>query len=204
MKLYHFPSPNPQKVTFALQELGLDCELVPVELFKGEQRTPQFLALNPAGRTPVLEDGDLVLPESQAILVYLGEKTGRLWPATAAGRAQALRWLFYLAQHIMPSAGDVALRIRARLAGIPLDEAAVARGEEALKAPMAVLDGHLGGNKWMLGDDFSLVDCGYCPIVNLLDKCAFSFAEYPRVAGYLDALRARPGWKATPKLPALE
>jgi GST-like protein len=204
MKLYHFPSPNPQKVTFALNELGLDCELVPVELFKGEQKSAQFLALNPTGRTPVLEDGDLVLPESHAILAYLGDTTGRLWPATAAGKAQALRWLFYLSQHIMPAAGDVALRIRARLAGIPLDEAAVARGEQALTAPLAVLEDRLAGNRWMLGDAFSLVDCAYCPVLNVLDKAGLSLADYPRVAGYLDALRARPAWQAIPKLPALE
>jgi GSH-dependent disulfide-bond oxidoreductase len=204
MKLYHFPSPNPQKVTFALRELGLECELAPVELFKGEQKTPQFLAINPAGRTPVLEDDGLVLPESHAILAYLGDKTGRLWPATSARRAQALQWLFYLSQHIMPAAGDVALRIRARLAGIPLDEAAVGRGEQALAAPMAVLEGRLAGNKWMLGNEFSLVDCAYCPVLNVLDKAGFSFSGYPKVALYLDALRARPAWKAIPKLPMLE
>ena len=111
MKLYHFPSPNPQKVTFALLELGLDCEKIPVDLSKREQREPAFLAVNPAGRVPVLVDGDLMLSESHAILAYLGETTGRLWPATAAGRAEALQWLFFLAQHIMPLAAEVALRI---------------------------------------------------------------------------------------------
>ena len=204
MKLYHFPSPNPQKVTFAMNELGIDCELAPVELFKGEQKSPAFLAMNPAGRTPVLEDDGLMLPESHAILAYFGDKTGRLWPATAAGRAQALQWLFYLSQHIMPSAGNVALRIRAKLAGRPVDEAAVARGEQELAEPMAVLEGRLAANKWMLGDEFTLVDCGDCPVLNVLDKSGFSLAGWPHVAGYLDALRARPAWKATPKLQALE
>ena len=73
MKLYHFPSPNPQKVTFALLELGLDCEKIPVDLSKQEQREPAFLAVNPAGRVPVLVDGDVTLTESHAILPYLGE-----------------------------------------------------------------------------------------------------------------------------------
>src|SRR5438552_14369707 len=86
MQLYHFPSPNPQKVTFALLELGLDCEKIPVDLSKQEQRQSAFLAVNPAGRVPVLVDGDLKLTESHAILAYLGETTRRLWPATAAGR----------------------------------------------------------------------------------------------------------------------
>jgi GST-like protein len=93
MQLYHFPSPNPQKVTFALRELGLDCELIPLDLARGEQRNAAFLARNPMGRVPVLVDGDLTLWESHAILAYLGEKTGRLWPASVAGRAEALKWL---------------------------------------------------------------------------------------------------------------
>src|SRR6266545_30339 len=104
MKLYHFPSPNPQKVRFALLELGLECEIVPVDLIKREQRTPEFLALNPYGRVPVLTDGALTLWESHAILAYLGEKTGRLWPTSAAGRADALRWLFFLSGHLAPPA----------------------------------------------------------------------------------------------------
>jgi glutathione S-transferase len=151
MKLYHFPSPNPQKVTFALLELGLDCEKIPVDLAKGEQREPAFLAVNPAGRVPVLADGDLTVAESHAILAYLGETTGRLWPATAAGRAQALQWLFFLSQHLMPAAGEVALRIRARVVGIPVDEATVARGEKALPTPLGVVEGRLAKNQWMLG-----------------------------------------------------
>src|SRR5437660_10639575 len=168
MKLYHFPSPNPQKVTFALKELGLDCELVPVDLAKGEQREPAFRAVNPFGRVPVLVDGDLTLTESQAILAYLGEKTGRLWPASAGERADALKWLFFLAQHIMPPAGEVALRFRAKLFGRPVDEATVARGEQALPAPLAILEGHLADNKWMMGVEFGLVDCAYCPVLNVI------------------------------------
>src|SRR5438045_2154995 len=122
MKLYHFPSPNPQKVTFALQELGLDCEIVPLDLAQGEQRQTDFLALNPFGRVPVLVDDGVKLWESHAMLAYLGEKTGRLWPSSAAGRADALKWLFFLSQHITPSAGEIAVhRIAARLLGLPSD-----------------------------------------------------------------------------------
>ncbi len=203
MKLYHFPSPNPQKVTFALLELGLDCEKIPVDLSKREQREPAFLAVNPGGRVPVLVDGDLTLRESHAMLAYLGETTGRLWPATAAGRAEALQWLFFLSQHIMPFAGDVALRIRAKVLGIPVDEGTVARGEKALPDPIRVVEGQLAKNNWILGADFSLVDCAYCPILNVIEKAGFSLAEFRRVSAYLDTIRARPAWKETPKLPGL-
>jgi glutathione S-transferase len=200
MKLYHFPSPNPQKVTFALKELGIDCEIVPLDLAKGEQRQPDFLALNPFGRVPVLTDGDLTITESHAILAYLGEKTGRLWPGSAGERAEALQWLFVLSQHIMPAAGQVALRIRAKVLGIPVDEAVVAQGEQALQPVIAIIDRRLATNRWMLGADFSLVDCAYCPVLNVVEKAGFSLTGFPHAGAYLNACRARPAWKDVPKL----
>jgi glutathione S-transferase len=204
MKLYYFPSPNPQKVRFALNELGLECETVPVDLVKREQRNPKFLALNPYGRVPVLVDGDLNLWESHAILAYLGEKTGRLWPATAAGRADALRWLFFLTSAISPPATEVAYnRIAVKLSGGTPDEVAIARGEKALPPAIEVVEHHLADHKWMLGADFSLVDCDYGPTLNVLEKAGFSFADFPKVHAYLDATRARRAWQETPRLPGL-
>jgi glutathione S-transferase len=204
MKLYYFPSPNPQKVRFALNELGLECETVPVDLSKRESHTPEFLKLNPCGRVPVLVDGDLTLWESHAILTYLGEKTGRLWPATVAGRADALRWMFFLTGTVSPPATDLAFnRIAVKLVGLPSDEAAIARGEKALPMPIGILDRHLASHRWMLGDDFSLVDCDYGPTLNVIEKAGFSFIDYPRVNAYLAAIRERRAWKDTPKVPGL-
>jgi glutathione S-transferase len=203
MKLYYFPSPNPQKVKFAVLELGLDCEMVPVDLSKQEQRERAFLALNPFGRVPVLVDGDLTLWESHAILAYLGEKTGKLWPASAPGRADALRWLFFLSGHITPPAGDLALRIRAKVLGIPADEATVARGEKALPDVIGIVETQLSKNKWLPSAEFSLVDCAYCPILNVIEKAGFSFAGFPKINAYLDAVRSRRAWQETPRLPGL-
>src|SRR2546428_4003767 len=174
MKLYYFPSPNPQKVRFALLELGLECEIVPVDLLKSEQRTPEFLALNPYGRVPVLTDGTLTLWESHAILAYLGEKTGKVWPTSAAGRADALRWLFFLSGHISPPASDLAFnRIGAKLLGLPADEDAIARGEKALPDVIRILEGQLANGKWLPGDAFTLVDCAYGPVLNVIAKPGF-------------------------------
>jgi len=203
MQLYHFPSPNPQKVTFALLELGLDCEKIPVDVAKRENKRPEFLAVNPAGRVPVLVDDGVKLTESHAMLAYLGDKTGRLWPASPGGRAEALQWLFYLSQHVMPAAGQVALRIRAKVLGIPVDEAVVAQGEQAMRAALLVVESHLANHKWLLGGEFSLVDCAWCPILNVVDKAGFDLAGFPRVKAYLDACRARRTWQETPKLPGL-
>jgi glutathione S-transferase len=204
MKLYYFPSPNPQKIRFALNELGVECETVPVDLLKREQKTPEFLALNPCGRVPVLVDGGLSLWESHAILAYLGEKTGKLWPTTLAGRADALRWLFFLTSTISPPTTEVAFnRIAVKLSGGTPDEAAIARGEKALPDPLRIIDQHLASRKWMLGDEFSLVDCDYGPTFNVLEKAGFSFNDFPRLRAYLEAIRSRRAWQETPKLPGL-
>jgi glutathione S-transferase len=210
MKLYHFPSPNPQKVHVALLELELECELVPIDLTKGEQRQPAFLALNPCGRVPVLIDGDVTVWDSHAILAYLGDKSGigdksgKLWPTSAKGRAGALQWLFFLSAHVSLPVTDLAFnRIAAKLLGLTPDEGAIARGEQSMPAVIGILEGHLAKSKWMLGDDFSLVDCAYGPVLNALEKARFSFADFPDVQTYLDTFRSRPSWQATPRLPLL-
>ena len=204
MKLYYFPSPNPQKVRFAMLEMKLDCEIVPVDLTKREQRRPEFLAFNPVGRVPVLTDGDLTLWESHAILAYLGDKTGKLWPSSAAGRADALRWLFFLSAHISPPATELAFnRIAVKLTGAPADEAAIARGEKALPDVIRIVEGQLANRKWMLGDEFTLVDCAYGPVLNVIDRAGFNLGDFPKTRKYLEAIRARTAWKETPKVPGL-
>jgi hypothetical protein len=85
-----FSLANPMKFKFAKLEPGIDCEIVPVDLTKGEQAQPRSKAMNPFGRVPVFVDGDLAPWESQAILAYLGEKTGKLWPSDAAGPLENL------------------------------------------------------------------------------------------------------------------
>jgi glutathione S-transferase len=109
----------------------------------------------------------------------------------------------FVSQHIMPAATNLALRLRARVLGIAPDEAAIARGEKALPDPIAVIEGQLANKSWLLGTEFSLVDCAYCPVFDLLERAGFSFGAFPRVGAYLDAARVRPAWQKTPKLPGL-
>ena len=204
MKLYYFPSPNPQKVMFALLELGLEFEPIPVDLTKRQQREAWFLEINPCGRVPVLTDGDVTLWESHAILSYLGDKTGRLWRTTPASRADALRWLFFLSGHISPPAAELAFnRIAVKFTGDQPDEAAIARGERALPGVMRVLDGQLERGKWMLGDEFTLLECAYGPVLNVIEKAGFGYGAFPNVGRYLEEIRSRPAWHEVPKLPGL-
>src|SRR5574337_1935568 len=107
MKLYYSPlSSNSRKVRMVAALLDISLELHNVELPKGEQRTPQYLAINPMGKVPVLVDGDFVLPESAAIMIYLAEsKPGNtLYPADRHARAEVNRWLFWAANHFSPAA----------------------------------------------------------------------------------------------------
>ena len=68
---------------------------------------------------------------------------------------------------------------------------------------IGILEGHPARHKWMLGEDFTLVNCAYCPILNVIEKAGFSFGDFPEVSAYLDAMRSRTAWKETPKLPGL-
>jgi glutathione S-transferase len=79
----------------------------------------------------------------------------------------------------------------------------IARGEKALPAVLGVVEGQLAKGKWLLGNDFTLVDCAYCPILNVIEKAGFSLGDFPKVRAYLDTMRSRPAWQQTPKLPGL-
>jgi glutathione S-transferase len=127
-----------------------------------------------------------------------------MWPGSAAGRADALRWLFFLSGHISPPATELAFnRLAVKVVGLPADEDAIARGEKALPDVIRILEGQLANGRWILGEDFTLVDCAYGPMLNVIEKAGFSFREFPKVSAYLDAIRSRPAWKETLKLPGL-
>ncbi|MBM4382099.1 MAG: glutathione S-transferase family protein [Deltaproteobacteria bacterium] len=195
MKLYWFWSFNPQKVRLALHELGLAHDLVAVDLFRGQQRHPDFVRLNPHAKVPVLEDGAMVLTESNAMLAYLGERERRLWPADAAGKAAALRWLFLEARHLSENVGNLWFNdFVAPQVKIPVSEADRARGAEEIAAPLGLVEVQLGKHAFVNGAEFSLVDCCYAPVLDALSLSAFDLAPYPNVSAYLARMRLRPAW----------
>ncbi len=107
IKFYYSPAPNPAKVALFLEESGLPYELVPVDTRKGEQFKPEFLALNPNAKVPVIVDGDVRVFDSNAILLYLAEKTGQFLPdAGAKSRGELLSWLMFIASGIGPYSGQ--------------------------------------------------------------------------------------------------
>lgn len=197
MKLFWFWSFNPQKVRLALNELDLGHELVTVDLFRREQRTPEFQAVNPFGKVPVLEDGDVTLAESNAILVYLAEREGRLWPRTPGSRGEAMQWLFFEARHLNPSVGRLWFDdFIAPQVGMPQEPERREIAGMDLEPAVRRLEGHLEGGGWMLGREFSLVDCCFGPVLDALSLSNFGLKAYPALAGYLERIRIRPAWEA--------
>jgi glutathione S-transferase len=193
--LYWYPSLHPQKVRLALNALELPHTVRRVDLAGGEQRTEAFLALNPLGKAPVLVDNGFALPESNAIVAYLGERYG-LWPKGYQERAEALRWLFIEAHYLREPAGDVWFhRFFMPLQGGPSDESVAARGETEMVRPLKLLETRLAASSWLMGNEMTLVDCAYGPVLDAAELGGFSFAPYPRVATYLERLRALKAWQ---------
>src|SRR5271167_5065315 len=107
LKFYFNGAPNPNKVALFLEETGLPVELIPVDTRKGEQFKPEFLKVNPNGKVPAIDDDGVFVFDSNAILLYLGEKTGKFMPPnTPASRAELLSWLMFVATGMGPYSGQ--------------------------------------------------------------------------------------------------
>jgi glutathione S-transferase len=207
MKLYHSPqSSNARKIRIAAALLDIPLDLELVEIHKGAQRRPEFLALNPMGKVPVLVDGDLILTESAAILIYLAEsKPGAtLYPTEPRVRAEVHRWLFWGASHFSPAlaalAWETKLKKMYRL-GEP-EPAQVKRQTEQIQALGKVLDTHLTAREWIAGPNLTLADIG---VGTTFFGAAPGgpLAPFGHIQAWFGRLRALEAWKATesPSLP---
>lgn len=202
LQLYSVPTPNGQKVSILLEEVGLPYEAHLVRVDRGEQASPEFLSLNPNGKIPVIVDPDgpggrpLTLFESGAILVYLAEKTGRLLPADAAARYETLQWLMFQMSGVGPMFGQVGFFHR--FGGASYDDKRPRdRYVAEARRLLAVLDRRLDGRRWILGDDYGLADVATFPwvrtLVGFYDAGALvGISDFPHVLRGLDAFLARP------------
>ena len=156
IKFYYAPAPNPLKVALLLEELGEPYEVVPIDTRKGEQFTPAFRAINPNSKTPALEDGDAKVFDSNAILLYLAEKTGRFLPAnTPVARGELFSWLMFVATGIGPYSGQ-AVHFK-HYAPEPKEYPQKRYNFEA-ERHWGILDERLGKQRYMLGDTYTIVD----------------------------------------------
>ena len=156
LRFYYHPSPNPAKVALFLEEAALPYELIPIDTRKGEQFELAFLAINPNAKTPALVDGDATVFDSNAILLYLAEKTGKFLPAnTPVARAELLSWLMFVASGVGPYSGQAVHFKHFAPAGL---DYAVNRYVYEARRHFGILDTRLATQRYMLGDTYTIVD----------------------------------------------
>ena len=192
MRLHDYSaSANCYKVRLALAQLGLPYERVPVDIFAADTLTDEFARLNPARMTPVLEtdEGEL-LPESNAILVYLAEGTD-LMPEDRIGRAEVLRWLFYEQGEIIPAIAG--LRFRLLTGRLDPDSPAAAARRASGEAVLDVLEGHLHARSFLVGERYSIADISVYAYAHVAGEAGFDLAGYPAVRDWIARVEATPG-----------
>jgi GSH-dependent disulfide-bond oxidoreductase len=156
IKFYYHPSPEPGKVALFLEESGLEYELMRVDTRKGEQYSPSFLKINPNAKTPAIVDGGATIFDSSAILLYLAEKMKRFLPEdTPKARGELLAWLFFVSSGVDPYSRQ---SFHFNVAAPEKIEYAINRYNFETHRHWKILDDRLAGRKYVLGDDYSIVD----------------------------------------------
>jgi glutathione S-transferase len=192
MQLYEFAPTRSIRVRWVLQELGVDFESVPVNPITGETRHPDFLKINPAGKVPVLVDGDLVLTESVAIAIYLAEKYPHkgFLPADIQQRSQVYRWLLFTATELEQPLWRIARHTALYPEHLRL-AAEISLARQDFTDMVAVMEDHMQGCQFIVGNTVTVADfvCAYtldwANEVGLLDGC-------PQLLQYMERMYARP------------
>lgn len=192
IRLYRHPiSGHSHRVELCLSLLGLPFELLHVDLLQGAHKQPDFLAKNVFGQVPVIEDGDVTLADSNAILVYLGERYdegGQYWPRTPQGKAAVVRWFSIAAG---PVAAGLAAARAVRILGVKLDyERAVAVAQQLLKT----LESELGARNYLVGESPTLADVACYSYVARAPEGDISLEPFPAVRAWLGRVEALPGF----------
>jgi len=202
LQLYSLPTPNGVKVSIMLEELGLAYEPHRIDIGADEQRTPEFLSLNPNGKVPAIIDPDgpngapLGLFGSGAILLYLAEKTGRLLPADPARRYETIQWVFFQMAFVGPMFGQVGYFYK--FAGREIeDKRPLERYRSEAKRILGVLESRLANRQWIMDDEYSIADIATLGWVrNLIGyygaRDLVAFDELKHVPAWLGRGLARP------------
>jgi len=198
MKLYYFETINPRKTCAVARHVGAPVELVRIDLKERESRTEAFLRLNPNGKVPLLQEGDRLLSESNAIMCRLSDIAGAdLWPHDDR-QIEALRWLFWDTEHFSRHAGRLYFEhiVKPSIAGIPdPDPAAVAEATRNFHTYAAILDEHLVNRRYVLGDRLSVADFALGITLPYAEAAKIPYRDYPALARWHDRLNELPAWR---------
>lgn len=195
IQLYHFAiSGNSHKVRLMLSLLGLDYQSQLLSLADGTHKSPAHLALNPFGQVPVLVDGDTVVRDSQAILVYLARAYGdaHWFPQDARAAADVVAWLSTAANEI--AHGPSALRAHYKT-GRQIDEPAATRITAQV---LLILEQHLQGREWLVGDSVTVADIAIYPYLGLISEAKIALDDFPHLRRWLARVEQLPGFAAMP------
>jgi GST-like protein len=192
--LYTWSTPNGRKVSIMLEECALPYRVHPINIGKGEQFTPEFLALNPNNRIPAIVDSEgpdgqpLPLFESGAILIYLAEKTGKLIPKTPRGRLVCLQWLMFQMGGVGPMFGQAHHFLRAAKEQVPYG---IKRYTDETRRLYGVLQKRLGEAEY-LADEYSIADIATFPWVARFEWHKVDLNDFPAVKRWFDKIGLRP------------
>jgi GST-like protein len=190
LKFYFNGSPNPTKVALFLEEAALPYEAIPIDTRKGDQFKPAFAAINPNGKVPAIVDGDTTVFDSNAILLYLAEKTGKFLPKPAA-RGELLSWLMFVASGVGPFSGQAVHFKHHATEKVPY---AHNRYQFEAQRHYGILNDRLAKHKYMVGDTYTIVDMdvwGWARMVPFI-MGDDAWAKLPNVKRLVDEINARP------------
>lgn len=191
IKLYFSAAPNPMKVALFLEEAGLPYEMIPVDTRRGAQHTPEYRAINPNGKTPAIVDGDKRVFDSNAILLYLAEKTGQFLPADPALRGELLSWLMFVATGLGPYNGQA---VHFQHFAPEKNVYAINRYTFEARRHFGILNDRLAERPYLVGDAYGIVDMAAWGWSNPLERVLGegAWAELPHLERLHGEISARP------------
>jgi glutathione S-transferase len=198
MKLYYFESLNGRKACAVAKHLSVAVEHVRVDLGKGEHKTPGYLAINPNGKIPALVDGDAILWEANAIMAYLARAAASdLWPRDADRQIELTRWLSWDAWHFTRHGATLVFQhlVKPRFLGAEPDPKTVEEAIGFFRQFAAVLDEHLRGRRYVLGDMLTIADFAMAATLPQADQAKIPFRRFTEIVRWHERLNELPAWR---------
>ena len=194
--IYNWPTSNGRKINIMVEEIGVEYKIHPIPIGKDAQFTPEFTALNPNQKIPAIVDQDgpggkpYTLFESGAILMYMGEKHGQLFPQEMAKRYEVTQWLMFQMGGVGPIFGQTHHFRRAAPEKVPYG---IERYTKDTRRLWGVMDGRLADNEWLAVGEFTIADIAVFPWTMRHEWQGISLDEFPNVKRWYEAVDARPG-----------
>jgi len=198
MKLYYFETLNPRKACAVARYLGSPVEFVRIDLSTGENKTAQYLAINPNGKVPALTDGGLRLWEANAIMCYLARAAGsELWPSDTAGQIDVVRWLGWNSEHFTRHAGALYFQhvIKPRFLRQSPDGNAVEEATGFFRQFAQVLNDHLRQRTYLVGESLTVADFAAAVTLPYAEEAKIPIAGYPNIERWYAGIEQLPGWR---------